>query len=318
MPVPRMEFMIRAASSQNQFRSTMQIRRKAFTLIELLVVIAIIAILAAMLLPSLAKAKTKAEQIYCLNNGKQMMVAIHIYTGDANDLMPPNEDTSTPPDGHSWVIGNAGIGKSDEFNPDVLQDPKKAVLQAYIGKNISIYKCPADKRVGKYQGTQTSMLGKIVDNARTFSMNQAVGTACGEFLSGGHPTGKLPPIFAVNGPWLDNTHGHIANNPYRTFGKNASFSFVGASRIWVLLDEDPYSLNDGGFGFGMNTPEWIDWPGTFHSRGCGFAFADGHSEIHKWKNSSTVVMNGNVARAPATPQAPDWTWMQEHTSVKAK
>ncbi|MFO1513150.1 MAG: hypothetical protein U1F83_09600 [Verrucomicrobiota bacterium] len=52
-----------------------------------------------------------------------------------------------------------------------------------------------------------------------------------------------------------------------------------ASVIWVYLDEDSYSLNDGGFGFGMNTPEWIDWPGTYHNLACGFAFADGHSRF---------------------------------------
>ena len=290
-------------------------KSKAFTLIELLVVIAIIAILAAMLLPALAKSKAKAQQVYCLNNGKQMMVALHLYTGDNRDFYPPNPDDGNTIDGHNWCPGSAGPGQSAEFNPDLLRDQNKALLASYTAKNISIYKCPADKRTGLYQGTDLTLLNKNVPAARTFAMNQAVGTVCPQFNSGGGHAGA--PTLSVNGPWLDNTHNHRRNNPYRTFGKSSDFGGnAGPSKIWVFLDEEARSLNDGGFGFGMNTPEWIDYPATYHNMGGGFAFADGHSEIHKWRDNRTKAPTP-MGRTPCNGSV-DWMWMKEHTSARAQ
>ncbi len=306
--------MTRCFSSKTGIRASSN-GRTGFTLIELLVVIAIIAILAAMLLPALSKAKVKAQQIYCMNNGKQMMLAIQTYTVDSRDLYPPNPDDGNTTPGHNWCPGQAGRGGSAEFNPDILKDSNTALLAPFIGKNVTIYKCPADMRTGLYQGRDVALRGQRIPAARTFAMNQAVGTACASWLRGGGHSGA--PSGAVNGPWLDNSHNHIRNRPYRTFGKSSDFgAAAGPAKVWVLLDEDSYSLNDAGFAVGMNNPEWIDWPATYHNMGCGFAFADGHSEVHRWKESSTRVINGNVSRRTVPPPQADWKWIAEHTSAR--
>jgi prepilin-type N-terminal cleavage/methylation domain-containing protein len=281
-------------------------QRHGFTLIELLVVIAIIAILASMLLPALAKAKTKADGIKCMNNTKQLMLGIKLYAGDNEDWFPPNPDDGNITPGYNWCPGQAGRGGAQEFNPDILRDPTRSLLANYIGNSVELFKCPADKRVGIYQGTDTAKrTARLkVPAARTVAMSQAVGT---------NPSvnrGKTP----VAGPWLDNNHSHALNQTYRTYGRESDFTDPGPSQTWVLIDEEDRSLNDAGFAVGMKTPEWIDGPGTYHTFACGFSFADGHSEIKKWKVGSTGVGAAGVARR-AVPGSVDWKWISERTSA---
>jgi prepilin-type processing-associated H-X9-DG protein len=118
---------------------------------------------------------------------------------------------------------------------------------------------------------------------------------------------------SVNGRWLDNAHHHCRDSPWITYGKLSTIRAPGPAMLWVLLDEDLKDLNDAAFGYGMERAVWYDVPGTFHDSGCGFAFADGHSEFHKWQYHAEKHGWGFVITDPADLN--DWLWMRPHTSA---
>jgi len=265
----------------------------AFTLLELLVVIAIIGILAALLLPVLARAKGAAQGRYCMNNGNQLIKAVHLYATDYEDWLPPNPEHGT---NSSWVAGTMKIA-TQATNTLFLTDPRFAKLAPYTGRSAAIYRCPADK-------STVTIAGVKYPRVRTFSMSQAVGTK------------PLPPPQAVDGPWLTGTYGHKANQPWRTYGRFADMVKPPPSGLWVLLDEDEYGINDAQFAVSMRIPtHWVDMPGTYHNFACGIAFADGHSEIHKWTDPRTALgpkVNQQGSRDQTGNK--DILWLQGRTS----
>ncbi len=302
--------------------------KEGFTLIELLVVIAIIAILAAMLLPALAKAKAKAQQTTCMNNAKQLSLAFNQYTLDMNDLYPPNPDDGTTEAGYIWCSGQAGIGGADEFDPDLMKDPNRTLIAPYIANNVGIFHCPADTRVGMYDGAglypNSVLKGTSVPASRSVSMNQAVGTVDPVYSGSGRGHGGVPNK-ATNGPWLTGSYGenNASSGPYATFGKTSSFrNGASPATIFMQADESIYSINDAGLATCANLadPVFIDFPSTAHNNGCGFSFCDGHAEIHKWKgNAITLTSPATSLHNVTSPMdRVDFTWLANASSVRVR
>lgn len=233
---------------------------RGFTLIELLVVIAIIAILAGLLLPTLARAKQKALTTKCLSNHRQLALAWVMYASDYNGNLVENYPLGSAPyvAGQAWILGNMQV------LPDMtnLADIINGKLFPY-SESPGIYKCPSDNTLYSVKGT-----GPGYNRIRSYSMS-------GQMNSGD----PMDPAFPCNVIESDIIHPT-------------------PSKAFVFIDEAACSIDDGYYAIRVDLREWQNLVAAWHDDGCNLSFADGHAEHWTWYDSITPVLAAYVGPSP--------------------
>jgi prepilin-type N-terminal cleavage/methylation domain-containing protein len=264
-------------------------RTGGFTLIELLVVIAIIAILAAMLLPTLSRAKAKAQGVQCLNNLRQLQLGWLMYAGDNAEAIPGDHwqaEQSHTANAGNWITGwlspeNDTANNTDNTNILFLLSPTYSQIGPYV-KAAGVYKCCADQ-------SMALISGRTFPRVRSMSMNCWMG--------------KNAPAW---------------NSGFVTFAKTSDIIQPSPANALVFLDERSDSIDDGYFAIDM-TPgagaQLPNLPASYHAGAGGTTFADGHAQIHRWRDPRTEPPLGKTFhKFVSCPNSLDVLWLQQHAT----
>ncbi|EEF63450.1 prepilin-type N-terminal cleavage/methylation domain-containing protein [Pedosphaera parvula] len=264
----------------NQNVSIPRSRHKhAFSLVELLVVVAVIALLSTLWFPAMAKAHLKSSGYAagCLSNLRQLMIGWSMYKEDNHDVLLPNAPAGFAAN-QTWCGGSSEDWLISSANTNV-NVLLGSLLAPYVRSNLNIYRCPADL-VPSSNGQRL----------RSYSMNGQMGAAF-------------------------NTPNYNAG--FRQYKTTADLTCPNPQSAFIFADEHPGSINDGYFQVNCSSASLPSLPASYIDGGCGFSFADGHAEIHKWVTPNFVIpiVQGQT---PATIFIPannaDWLWLVSHTA----
>ncbi len=257
-----------------------------FTLVELLVVIATIAILAALLLPSLSQGKAKANDVVCLGNLKQLQTCWQMYTMDNEDRLAPNNSVvAVPGSSTSLAVGASWCTGSPRFDTTTT-NIENGVLFPY-NRSVGIYRCPSDKST--IQDAAGNRLPQLRN--RSYNMSQS-----------------------VNGfPEYDS----VMKDYIPCFKKLSRIANPDPVKCLVFVDEHPDTMYDALFGMPTDhydgSQMWWDLPANHHAQGANFSFADGHVEHWKWV---VPKIFRNWIQSVPPEELPDWRRVKE--SMKQK
>jgi prepilin-type N-terminal cleavage/methylation domain-containing protein len=256
---------------------------RGFTLIELLIVIAIIAILAALLLPTLARAKAAGKRVQCINNEKQLATAWVMYTGDNNDWIVANGHNDPPTIANPLWVQGAFYNPADNTNYAYILDSRFALFGNYL-QTTKVYHCPTDREMVK-------LSGQLYPRLRSYSLNSYAGW-----------TGSDPRL----------------SSSYKVFRKQSEVGRVNMpSGVFLFLDVNPDSICWPYFGIYMDRDSFFNFPNSSHSRGGVVSFADAHVEYHRWRDQRTITAYSTDYHRhdDYSPGNKDLVWLRDRTTV---